>query len=70
MKIFENDDYMLYSNGIFVNKNTDIMVCPNTVFVDWYSRLLLGYDQESFYSISLYDNISKWMIKVVDENTY
>jgi hypothetical protein len=46
LKLFENDDFILYSNGVFVNKLTDVFCSPGAVYLDWYAKLLLNYEQE------------------------
>lgn len=70
LKLFENDDFILYSNGVFVNKLTDVFCSPGAVYLDWYAKLLLNYEQEPAQTISLFNDKSKQMLKYVTEDTY
>jgi hypothetical protein len=43
-RIFENSDGLLFSNGIYYDKNTDVLSTYENFYDYWYSKLLLEYN--------------------------
>ena len=47
-RVMEDDNSLILSNGIYYNKNTDMLYTSENVYADWYSRLLMGYTINTF----------------------
>lgn len=54
-RIYENSNGLLFSNGIFYDKDNDILHTPTSAYRNWYSRLLLGYTVPKYF---IYDSYS------------
>lgn len=54
--IYENNNGLLFSNGIYYDKDSDILTTYETHYKDWYSKLLLDYNIYAWF-------VNKWYLE-------
>lgn len=59
-RLYETANGILFSNGIYYDKDIDVLFTPDAVYKDWYAKLLLGYNIIKWFTPEYYANKMMW----------
>ncbi len=67
-RIFENSHGLLMSDGLYYDKDEDIMHTPSACYANWYSKLLLGYKVPRWFIYDFYRPKLTWFSIIPEDD--